>query len=76
MTVARIAVSLDPKLAKAIRRAAGKESTSAWLADAAIRKLRSEGLLGVVREWEAEHGAITEAELSAAEREMRRPPAR
>lgn len=73
MTVARIAVSFDPKLAKAVRKAAGKQTTSAWLADAAIRKLRAEGLLGVVRDWEAEHGAITDAEIRAAEREMRRP---
>ena len=73
MTVARIAVSLDPKLAKAIRKAAGKQTTSAWLADAAIRKLRSEGLSRVVRDWEAEHGPLTDAEIGAAEGEMRRP---
>ena len=70
MTVARIAVSFDPKLAKAVRRAAGTQTTSAWLADAAIRKLRSEGLLSVIRDWETEHGAITDAETRAAEREL------
>jgi hypothetical protein len=71
MTVARLAVSFDVKLARAVRKAAGKETTSAWLADAAQRKLRSEGLLSIVREWEAEHGAITEEERRAARREMR-----
>ena len=71
MTVARIAVSLDPKLARAIRKAAGKQTTSAWLAEAARRRLRSEGLLGVIREWEAEHGAFSEAEREAVRREMK-----
>jgi len=52
MTVARLAVSFDKKLASAVRRAAGNEPTSVWLADAARRKLRAEGLLGVVRDWE------------------------
>jgi hypothetical protein len=72
MTVARFAISFDPELARAVRKAAGKEPTSSWLADAARRKLRSEGLLRVVREWEVEHGAFSEAELNAVERRHRR----
>jgi hypothetical protein len=72
MTVARIAVSFDPKLARAVRRAAGGEPTSSWLADAARRKLRAEGLLRVVGDWEVEHGKITKAELRAAARRQRR----
>jgi hypothetical protein len=71
MTVARLAVSFDRKLAIAVRRAAGKEPTSAWLADAARRKLRAEGLLEVVGEWEAQHGTLTDAELAAAARKQR-----
>lgn len=39
MSVARLAVSFDEELARAVRRAAGKEPTSSWLADAARRKL-------------------------------------
>lgn len=66
MTVARLAVSFDVELARAIRRAAGEEPTSAWLADAARRKLRAEGLMEVVRGWEAEHGELTKGELQAA----------
>jgi hypothetical protein len=73
MTVARLAVSFDPKLARAVRKAAGKQTTSAWLADAAERKLRSEGLVSVVRAWETEHGAITDDERRAATRELSRP---
>jgi hypothetical protein len=72
MTVARIAVSFDPELARAVRRAAGNEPTSSWLADAARRKLRSKGLLAVVSSWEGQHGAITKAELRTAARRQRR----
>ncbi len=72
MTVARIAVSFDPELARAVRKAAGKQTTSAWLADAARRKLRASGLLRAVREWEAEHGAITGEELRAVRLERSR----
>jgi len=59
---------MDGALARAVRRAAGDQPTSAWLADAARRKLRAEGLLRVVREWEKEHGELREAELVAARR--------
>ena len=44
MTVARLAVSFDKGLARAVRKAAGKEPTSSWLADAARGKLRAEGI--------------------------------
>ena len=53
------------------RAAAGDGTVSGWLADAAERKLRAQGLGRVVDEWEAEHGAFTEVELAAAERELR-----
>lgn len=70
MTVARFAISLDRELARQIRRSAAGEPTSAWLADAARRKLRSEGLMEAVRAWEAEHGEITEKEIRTVEREQ------
>ena len=73
MAAVRIAVSVDPKLARVVRKAAGKQSTSAWLADAAERKLHSEGLVVVVRAWETEHGAITDDERLAATCELSRP---
>jgi hypothetical protein len=68
MTVSRLAVSFDAALARAVRRAAGEQATSAWLADAARRKLRAEGLLRVVEDWETEQGRLTEAELRQAAR--------
>lgn len=71
MTVERLAISFDPELAREVRRSAGREPVSAWLADAARRKLRAEGLLEAVGEWEKENGEITGAELRAAETRMR-----
>ena len=73
MTVTRLAVSFDQELARAVRRAAGAEPTSSWLADAARRKLRAQGLLRVVHDWEAEHGALSESELSVARKKLGRP---
>ena len=67
-----MAISFDAPLARAVRRAAGKEPTSSWLADAARRKLRAEGLMRVVGEWESEHGPLTEREIEVAERVQRR----
>ncbi len=72
MSVDRLAISFDRDLARRVRRAAGKQPTSAWLADAARRKLRAEGLLGVIEDWENEHGGITAEELARATR-ARRP---
>ena len=73
MTVARFAISLDEELARAVRKAAGKQPISAWLADAARRKLRAEGLLQVVSQWEAQHGSLLGSEIAAAERKQSRP---
>jgi hypothetical protein len=71
MTVARFAVSFDEQLANEVRKAAGGQPTSTWLADAARRKLRAQGLERVIRQWEKEHGELTTAELKAAERKQR-----
>jgi hypothetical protein len=71
MTVERFAISFDRELARAVRRAAGKEPISAWLADAARCKLRAEGLLDTIAQWEQAHGEITDAELAAVSRRHR-----
>lgn len=71
MTVARFAISMDAKLAREVRKAAGTTPMSSWLADAATRKLRAEGLLRVVAEWEAAHGELTKTELQQAARKRR-----
>jgi hypothetical protein len=41
---------------------------SAWMTTAARRALRIRDELAAVAEWEAEHGALTAAELEAARR--------
>lgn len=64
--MARLAVSFDRELARQVRKAAGAEPTSTWLADAARRKLRAEGLAQAVKAWEGIHGELSEEELSAA----------
>ena len=72
MGVERITVSLDVDLAAAVREAADEEAlnTSAWLADAARRRLASRGLTDVVAEWEAMHGEFTKAELDQARQRL------
>lgn len=68
MTVERLTVSLESGLALAVREAADadEQNVSAWLADAARRRLASRGLRDVVAAWEREHGAFSAEELAAA----------
>jgi hypothetical protein len=70
MTTARLAISVDSELADQIRDAAGGGTVSGWLADAAQRKLRAQGLADVVMDWQAEHGAFTAVERRRARREL------
>lgn len=69
MAVTKRSVSLDDSVAERVQRAAGEDgvSFSAWLSDAAERRLLvREGLRGVA-EWEAEVGELTPAERAAGE---------
>jgi len=68
MAVERVTISLEAELAETVREAAeaDAQNLSAWLADAARRRLVSRGLRDVLAEWEAEHGAFSEDELAAA----------
>lgn len=72
MPAAKPTISLDPELRDQIEVAAASAgvSFSAWMADAARQRLRKERLLGLIAEWEAEHGEITEAEAAAARAEL------
>lgn len=72
MSVERLTVSLDPELAAAVREAAHEDALnmSAWLADAARRRLATRGLAEVIAEWENLHGAFTQAELDAARQQL------
>ena len=71
MTVMKLAISLERELALQIKRSAAGEPVSTWLADAARRKLRSQGMLAAVKLWELEHGELTKAELAAAAKEIK-----
>lgn len=69
MAVKKLSVALDEGVAAQVARAAERVglSTSAWLNRAAENHLAIEAGLDAVREWEAEHGALTAEELAAAD---------
>lgn len=68
VAVERLTVSLEADLAAAVREAAeaDAQNTSAWLADAARRRLATRGLRDVLDDWETTHGAFTDDELTEA----------
>jgi hypothetical protein len=70
MSVRKISVALEESTAQAAAKAAALRgvSLSSWLNQAAERALRVEEGLRAVQAWEAEHGALTSAELAAADR--------
>ncbi len=70
MTVKKMSVALDPKVAKAASASADKRglSLSAWLNLAASNALAIEAGLAAVARWEAAHGPFTPAELAEADR--------
>lgn len=72
MTVTRWAISLDQLLAREIKRSAAGEPISAWLADAARSKLRREAWADLIADYEAEHGEISDEEMTAVRAEHRR----
>ncbi len=69
MTVTKLSVALDERVAAAARVAATREgiSLSAWLSRAAEHAVRVDEGLRAVAEWEAEHSPITAAERAAAD---------
>jgi hypothetical protein len=74
MGVEKMSVSFDLGLGQAIRQSAqhSAQSVSSWLAEAAADRLRREALGEAVVEWEGEFGALTEAEIAAADRVLER----
>jgi hypothetical protein len=69
MGVVKRSVSIDAEVASAAEAAAAADgvSFSAWLSEAAQRRLRvQEGLRGVA-EWEADAGSLTAEERAAGE---------
>lgn len=72
MPAAKPTISLDPELRNQIEAAAAGAgvSFSAWVAEAARQRLRKERLLGLIAEWEAEHGSFTDEERAEARSEL------
>jgi ABC-type glycerol-3-phosphate transport system substrate-binding protein len=69
MTAEKYSASMDEALLADARADAEAEglTLSSWLADAAADRLRLKALRQLVNDWEAEHGAISVAELEALE---------
>jgi hypothetical protein len=67
-----LAITVDSEVHERVLAAAADEgvSVSAWMTTAARRALLVRDGLSAVAEWEKEHGAFTEAELSAARRRV------
>ena len=72
MKVVKMSISLDPGLSADIRQAAELEGTSlsAWIADAAAARLRSEALDAFFEDYQHEHGAFTDDEIRAAQERL------
>jgi len=68
----KLAITVDPMVHEQVVAAAAAEgvSVSAWMTNAARRALVVRDGLRAVAEWEAEHGAFTDAELNAARRRV------
>ena len=74
----KLAITIAPDVHEQVLAAAARlgVSVSAWMTDAARLALKVRDGLAAVAEWEAEHGALTEAELKAARQRLvasRRP---
>jgi len=64
----KLAITVDPEVHEGVLAAAKTDgvSVSAWMTEAARRALLTRDGLAAVAEWEAEHGAFTDAELEQA----------
>jgi predicted transcriptional regulator len=69
MAVKKLSVALDDTVADQVAQAARRAgmSVSAWLNHAAENELAIEAGLDAVKEWEADHGALTPEELAVAD---------
>jgi len=74
----KLAVTVDADVHAGVLHAAKADGTSvsAWITAAARRALLVRDGLAAVAEWEAEHGALTAAELAAARARINRKPHR
>jgi len=68
----KLAITVDPEVHAQVVATAAEEGTSisAWMTSAARRALLVRDGLRAVAEWEAQQGALTDAELAAARRRV------
>lgn len=68
----KLAITVDPDVHARVLAAAADDgvSVSAWMTEAARRALLVRDGLAAVAEWEADHGALTDAEMAAARRRV------
>lgn len=73
----KLAITVDPEVHEGIVAAAAADglSVSAWMTEAARRALLVRDGLAAVAEWEAEHGALTDAEMAEARQRVERESA-
>lgn len=64
----KLAITVDPDVHAQVLAAAADDgiSVSAWMTKAARRALLVRDGLAAVAEWEAEHGALSDAEMAVA----------
>lgn len=69
----KLAITVDPDVHGRVLAAAAAQgvSISAWMTDAARRALHLQDGLAAVREWEAQHGGLTDEEMDEARRRVR-----
>ena len=70
----KLAITVDPDVHARVLDAAAEDgvSVSAWMTDAARHALLIRDGLAAVAEWEAQHGALTDAEMAAARNRVKR----
>lgn len=68
----KLAITVDPDVHEGVVAAATEQgvSVSAWMTNAARRALLLRDGLKAVAAWEAEHGALSDAELAEARRRV------
>jgi hypothetical protein len=74
----KLAITVDPDVHGQVLAAAAAQgmSISAWMTDAARRALRRQDGLAAVREWERQHGQLTDKEMEEARSRVQADSAR
>ncbi|MET9129904.1 hypothetical protein [Streptomyces antibioticus] len=69
-TTENISVSMPAELVSELRSRTGRRGLSGYITEAVRHQLAMDGLAEIVASHEEEHGALTEAEIETARREL------